>query len=184
MKEFEETGSGQFLFGYEESYGFLAGTFVRDKDANIAAFLIAEMAAYYKERGQNLHEVLEDLYKQHGYYKEDLLSINLANKALEAKLMDAFDKDLPEVDHMTTVEKRDYSRSVCYDLTDGSEVCLDLPSSRVLYYKFNDDSWFCVRPSGTEPKIKIYLAVNGKSGEEADQKLESLKKAILSKAGK
>lgn len=184
MKEFEEAKSNHFLFGYEESYGFLAGTFVRDKDANIAAFLIAEMAAYYKERGQNLHEVLEDLYKRHGYYKEDLLSIDLANKALEAKLMDAFDKELPEVDCMTAVEKRDYSCRKCYDLTNGSECSLDLPGSRVLYYKFDDNSWFCVRPSGTEPKIKIYLSVVGKSDEEADQKLESLKKAILSKAGK
>ena len=116
--------------------------------------------------------------------KEDLLSINLANKALEAKLMDAFDKELLEVDFMTAVEKRDYSRKVCYDLASGSEACLDLPGSRVLYYRFDDDSWFCVRASGTETKIKIYLAVVGKSDEEAERKLKSLKKAILSKAGK
>jgi len=182
IKEFEETGSSHFLFGYEESYGFLAGTFVRDKDANIAAFLIAEMAAYYKQRGQDLHEVLEGLYKRHGYYKESLLSLNLRDKAMEAKLMEAFDKEIPEVDCMTAVEKRDYSCRICYDLTDGSERSLDLPSSRVLYCKFDDNSWFCIRPSGTEPKIKIYLAVVGKSNEEADQKLESLKKVILSKA--
>ena len=183
IKEFEETGSSHFLFGYEESYGFLAGTFVRDKDANIAAFLISEMAAYYKQRGQNLHEVLEDLYKRHGYYKEDLLSLNLRDKALEAKLMEAFNNELPETDCMTAVEKRDYSCGICCDLINGSEVCLDLPNSRVLYYKFDDNSWFCVRPSGTEPKIKIYLSVVGKSDEEAANKLESLKKMILSKAG-
>ncbi len=182
IKQFEETGSCHFLFGYEESYGFLAGTFVRDKDANIAAFLIAEMAAYYKQKGQDLHEVLEGLYRRHGYYKEDLLSLNLGDKALEAKLMDSFNKEFPEVDCMTAVEKRDYSCKKCYDLTNGSERALDLPDSRVLYYKFDDNSWFCVRPSGTEPKIKIYLSVVGKSNEEADQKLESLKKAILSKA--
>ena len=183
IKEFEETGTSRFLFGYEESYGFLAGTFVRDKDANIAAFLIAEMAAYYKQRGQDLHEVLEGLYERHGYYKEDLLSLELADKALEAKLLDAFNKELPEIDCMTAVEKRDYSCSICYDLINGSKSSLDLPGSRVLYCKFDDSSWYCVRPSGTEPKIKIYLSVVGKSDGEANQKMESLKKAILSKAG-
>lgn len=182
IKEYEETSSHSFLFGYEESYGYLTGTFVRDKDAMIASFLIAEASAYYKERGVDLLQVLEGLFQRYGYYKEELISLALKDEEEREKFSRVFERQLPEVAGMKLMEKRDYSLGKYWDMTDDSvfEKKLGLPLSKVLYYKYTDNSWFCVRPSGTEPKIKIYFSVVAASSKEAEVKLERLKKAVLS----
>ena len=179
IKEFEEKGDRAFLFGYEESYGYLTGTFVRDKDAVIASYLLTEMAAYYRERGQNLLQVLEELSRRHGYYREDLVSMELSDLAEAEGYMQAYEHQAPPVEGLEAVEKRDYYLQKRWDLRTGEEGPVDLPRSRVIYYRYQDGSWFCVRPSGTEPKLKIYLAVNAPSREEARRKLERLKKAVF-----
>ncbi len=183
IKEYEAKGTSTFLFGYEESYGYLAGTFVRDKDAMIAALLIAEMTAYYQEKGKNLIQILETLSQKHGYYQETLVSVPLKNSAEKNKLTQLFDKYPPQVAGMKLLEKRDYFQRKSWDITTTDHVFkedLTLPRSEVLYYKYAGGSWFCVRPSGTEPKVKIYFSVVGKNKQEASNKLARLKEAVLS----
>lgn len=179
IKEFEAEKTHQFLFGYEESYGYLVDTFARDKDANIAALLLAEMTAYYQEQGQNLLQVLEGLFQRHGYFREDLLSVELQDDQTMVKIMTALDQNPPEVPGIEAVEKRDYEKGKAWNLLTNQEHALTLPSSKVLYYKFNDDSWFCFRPSGTEPKVKFYFSVVAPSKQEAEDKLVKLKNAVL-----
>ncbi|MGI6588534.1 MAG: phospho-sugar mutase [Peptococcia bacterium] len=180
IKEFEKEGSFEFLFGYEESYGYLVDTFVRDKDANIAALLLAEMAAYYQEHDLNLLQVLEKLFQRHGYFQEDLVSIELQDKETTTQIMTALEEQPPTVSGLHTIEKRNYQQSKSYNLLTGEEQSLTLPCSKVLYYRFNDDSWFCFRPSGTEPKAKFYFSVVAESKQEASNKLANLKKSVLS----
>ncbi len=179
IKEFEATGSPDFLFGYEESYGYLAGTFVRDKDANIAGLLIAEMAAYYQECGQSLLQVLENLYQRFGYFKEELVSLELKDEATADSLIAALDHQPPQIAGVQIVEKRDYYRSKSWDILNNRTHKLTLPRSKVLYYRFSDGSWFCIRPSGTEPKIKFYFSAVGANNEEAENKLTKLKDTVL-----
>ncbi len=180
MHEFEETGRGSFIFGYEESYGYLAGTFVRDKDAVIAACLVAEMAAYYRDQGLSLLEVLEELFRRHGYYREDLVSVELGDLSEAGRFMDAFTVAPPPVEGLEPLERRDYGSGIVTDLRDGSASLLELPRSPALFYGYADGSWFCVRPSGTEPKVKLYFSVRAASAASAAAKLETLKKAVLS----
>lgn len=179
IKEFEATNSFDFLFGYEESYGYLAGTFVRDKDANIAGLLMAEMAAYYKERGQSLLQVLENLHQRFGYFKDELISLELKDEATADKLMAAFDRQPPQIEGMQIAEKRDYYRGISRDTINSTTRKLTLPRSKVLYYRFSDDSWFCIRPSGTEPIIKFYLSAVGANNKEAEDKLTKLKNTVM-----
>lgn len=182
IKEFEATNSHDFLFGYEESYGYLTGTFVRDKDANIAGLLIAEMAAYYQERGQSLLQVLENLYQQFGYFKEELISLELKDETVANRLVAAFERQPLQIAGMKIVEKRDYERRKSWDILNNRTSELTLPHSKVLYYRFSDSSWFCIRPSGTEPKIKFYFSVVGSNNKEAENKLKKLKNTILATA--
>lgn len=175
----EAEGSPVFLFGYEESCGYLAGTFVRDKDANIAALLLAEMAAFNHEQGANLLQVLDSLQQRYGYYQEDLVSLDLSASLLEEKIMAVLEQEPPLIPEMQLVEKRDYHRRQSWNLVTGERQPLSLPQARVLYYRFADGSWFCVRPSGTEPKIKFYFAAVASSSREAKQKLTNLKNAVL-----
>lgn len=179
MRELEESGRGSFLFGYEESCGYLAGTFVRDKDAVIAAYLLAEMAAFYKQQGLSLPAVLEGLYRRHGYYREDLVSVSLEDLAEADRLMSAFAAAPPPAEGLEPAERRDYGRGMAVDLRTGQEWPLDLPLSPALFYRYTDGSWFCVRPSGTEPKVKIYLAVRDESAAAAEAKLARLRRAVL-----
>ena len=179
IKEFETLGSPQFLFGYEESYGYLVNTFVRDKDANIAALLLAEMAAYYQERYLNLLQVLEKLFQRHGYFQEDLVSIELQDEETVTRILSALEQQPPTVPGLQAVEKRNYQQSKSCNLLTGQEQPLTLPCSKVLYYRFNDDSWFCFRPSGTEPKAKFYFSVVAASQQQASYKLANLKEAVL-----
>jgi len=181
MKRFEEEGTPHFMFGYEESCGYLTGTFVRDKDGVIGSFLIAEMTAYYKERGLNLLQVLERIQQRLGYHRDELMTIELQNISEADRHVTAF-HDLPAVfAGQKIVEKRDYEIGKGLRLEDGEQFNLTLPSSPVLHFTLADGSWFAVRPSGTEPKVKFYLSVNAPNAAEADQKMARLREAVLEK---
>jgi phosphoglucomutase len=179
MQEFEEKGAPSFIFGYEESCGYLTGTFVRDKDAMIASFLIAEMAAYYKEQGKNLLQVLDDLQKRHGFHRDELHTVALKDISEADKQVAAYHDLPPELGGEKVVEKRDYEQGRGWDLKEDREFKLDLPRSPVLHYTLADGSWFAVRPSGTEPKVKFYLSASAQDAAEADRKIERLREAVL-----
>jgi len=184
IKEMEEEGSKQFIFGYEESLGYLAGDFVRDKDAVIAAMLIAEMASYYQKIGLNLLEVLDNIYKRYGYYIEELKSIELEGPEGEKKIngiMEAFRDKVPEIENMDIANINDYQSRKNFDCKSKTTTLIDLPSSNVIKIIFSDGSWYVLRPSGTEPKIKIYMSFCGKTKEEAQQKLTLVKSTIFQK---
>ncbi|WP_217562062.1 phospho-sugar mutase [Paenibacillus sp. GbtcB18] len=172
MTEFESTGEHQFLFGYEESYGYLAGTYARDKDAVVAAMLICEAAAYYKSQGKTLYDVLQELYRQHGFFLEKLESKTLKGKdGVEqiGRMMEDWRNNPPaSIEGVEVAEVEDYSRGI-----NG------LPKENVLKFKLKDGSWFCLRPSGTEPKIKFYFAVKGTTGDEAANQLQGLVRFVL-----
>lgn len=173
IRQFED-GSKDFFFGYEESYGYLTGTDVRDKDGVIAALLIMEMILYYESNGTRLLERLQELYEAHGYYKEDLISIGKKGKSgmeeIAAMMAYVRQLDLKEIAGMTVEKMVDYAN----DET-------GLPKSDVLKFFLEKGSWFAIRPSGTEPKIKVYLGVKTDSEEESLEKLEILKEKILEK---
>ncbi len=183
MKEFEETGEKQFLFGYEESYGYLAGTFVRDKDAVIATMLICEMAAYYRSKGMTLYDALMGLYERHGYYLEDLESVTLAGKeGMERiqRILESFRREVPDqIGGKKIAMFRDYRSGKGMHLLTGEVEHLDLPKSDVLYFTFEDHSWFCIRPSGTEPKVKVYFSIVEKNMEEAERRLKAVKEDVM-----
>jgi phosphoglucomutase len=174
MNQFDETGEHTYLFGYEESYGYLAGNYARDKDAIVAASLICEAAAYYKRQGKTLIDVLEELYAKHGYYRESLASRTLKGKDGVAKigaLMEDFRSNPPQqIAGSEVKEVLDYSLGL-----DG------LPKENVLKFMLADGSWFCLRPSGTEPKIKCYFAVCGESNEDAKARLKRLEEEVLAR---
>lgn len=183
IKEFQQTGSNTYLFGFEESYGYLAGDFVRDKDAVIAATLITEMTLYYKSKGMSLYDALIELYNKYGYVKESLISIELQGKEGQEKI----EKSLEHLRHsmkstvnnVKIVKKMDYKLSVEKDLIKIEEKTINLPKSNVLKFVLEDGSWFVVRPSGTEPKMKIYLSCIGNSLQNAEDKMEVFKKNIM-----
>jgi phosphoglucomutase len=174
MTEFEQTGEHEFLIGYEESYGYLAGKYARDKDAVVASMLICEAAAYYKKQGKTLYEILQELYKTYGYFLEKLESITLKGKdGVEQieRIMEAWRANPPvDIQGKRVQVMEDYSKGI-----NG------LPKSNVLKFKLEDDSWFCLRPSGTEPKIKFYFAVQGSSQQQATEQMDQLKKYVLSR---
>jgi len=174
MNQFDETGEHTYLFGYEESYGYLAGNYARDKDAIVAASLICEAAAYYKRQGKTLIDVLEELYAQFGYYRESLASRTLKGKDGVAKigaLMEDFRSNPPQqIAGSEVKEVLDYSLGL-----DG------LPKENVLKFMLADGSWFCLRPSGTEPKIKCYFAVCGESNEDAKARMKRLEEEVLAR---
>ena len=181
IKQFHAAGGPSFVFGYEESCGYLTGTFVRDKDAVIASLLIAEMTAYYKESGRDLLQVLDDLQQRHGYYAEDLLSVELQDIAEADRYVAAFDHLPAEYAGQMVTAKRDYSQRCGWDYASGREYSLDLPESRVLHYTLADGSWFAVRPSGTEPKVKFYLGTSASTAAGAKAQLTRLCAEILSR---
>ncbi|WP_068620640.1 phospho-sugar mutase [Paenibacillus tuaregi] len=172
MNKFDASGNHTFLFGYEESYGYLAGNYARDKDAIVASTLIAEAAAYYKTQGKTLFDVLEDLYQQYGYYREALVSRTLKGKDGVAKihsLMEDWRNAAPsEVAGLKVKEVEDYSQGL-----------YGFPKENVLKFILEDGSWFCLRPSGTEPKIKVYFAVCGTSNEDALGTLGRLQDEVM-----
>lgn len=183
IKGFEESYSNTYLFGYEESYGCLAGAFVRDKDAVSAAVLICEMALYYKLKGMTLYDALISLYEKYGFYKEDVISIELCGKGGQEKIQKAIDilrnSSILEVSGVKIRRIMDYKLSIEKDLIYKCEKKIELPKSNVLRFILEDKSWFVVRPSGTEPKMKIYVSVVGDSIEDADSKVNVFKKCVM-----
>lgn len=183
-RQVEEKEKKQFLFGYEESIGYLTGTFVRDKDGIISALLICEMAAYYYRQKKNLLQVLENLYQKYGYYQEEGHSIYLEGMEGEqkmAKIMEGFRKELPSIPGMEISRYDDVLAGISYNLKSGQTENLTLPSSDVLKIIFTDGSWYCLRPSGTEPKIKIYFSFSAPTPKETQQKLNQVKSIVLQK---
>ncbi|PRX35596.1 phosphoglucomutase [Orenia metallireducens] len=184
IREFEEGKyDKEYLFGFEESYGYLYGTHARDKDAIVATMLIAEMAAYYQAQGSSLYQELMRMYEEYGYYKADLEAIKMPGKAGKEKiasLLKSLREDSPaEINGQKVVVIKDYLVSKEYDITIGEEKTIDLPESNVLQFLLEDDSLVTVRPSGTEPKIKFYFSVVGDSNLAADEKLANLKEAVM-----
>lgn len=182
IKESEETGVGTYLFGFEESYGYLKGTYARDKDAVVATMLIAEMALYYQENGTSIFEQMDNIYKKYGYYKEQVVSVTLEGIEGLAKIKSTMDKlranPPAEVAGKKVIAIRDYQTSERVDLKTGEKSEILLPKSNVIYLELEDDNNFIIRPSGTEPKIKLYCLMKGNTEAEADELLEKVKTDI------
>ena len=182
IKEFEQTSEYAYLFGYEESYGYLIGDFVRDKDAVQTAVFTAEAAAYYKSRGMTLYDGLIELFEKYGYYKESLQSFTLKGKDGIAKIntiMENFRQNKFTDSKLQYVE--DYLEGKRIFSNKSNSESIELPKENVLKYVYEDGSWFCLRPSGTEPKIKFYFGVVGSSLTNSEQKLNALQDKIISK---
>lgn len=179
----DENGNQKYLFGFEESYGYLAGTDVRDKDAVVASMLIAEMAAYYKVKGKSLYDALINLFEKYGYYVEGINSFTLEGKdglqKMKAAMSTMRAAKYTSFGRLKVKAIRDYLNSEKFIVEDGSTEEITLPESDVLYFEMEDGSWFCVRPSGTEPKIKIYYGVSDKTLELSQQRLDDLKNNVL-----
>ena len=177
LKE-EQTGKGTYMFGMEESYGCLIGTYARDKDAISATAALCEAAAYYKEKGMTLWDAMVAMYEKYGYYKDTVKSIGL--KGIEGlakiqEIMENFRQEPPKtLGDYTVTAARDYKAGTIMDMASGAVRPTGLPSANVLYYEMNDGAWLCVRPSGTEPKIKFYYGVKGASMEDADARSEKM----------
>ncbi len=182
IKWFEQSGSNHYVFGLEESYGCLAGTHARDKDAVVAVMCLCEMAAWCKKHGKTVWDQMLDLYEKYGYFKETQYTITL--KGIEgskqiAAIMDKLRNDLPkEFGELKVVEVRDYDRNKIVNMESGEERETGLPQSNVIYFDLTNDSWCCARPSGTEPKLKFYMGVKGNSLEDAQEKVEKLTEAL------
>ena len=182
MTEYEKTGEKTFAFGYEESYGYLAGNYARDKDAVLASALVCEMADYYKKQGMTLYDALEGLYQKFGYFIEGIQSMTL--EGIEGKKQIANIMEKFRANHFDAfadeklVTYNDYQSKESLYLASGEKSAIDLPKSNVLKFVFNENSWYALRPSGTEPKLKVYYSVTGKSRERAEEKMEILKKAV------
>ncbi len=180
---FETSGKGEYLFGFEESYGCLIGTHARDKDAIVATMALCEAAAYYKTKGMNLWDAMIAMYDRYGYYKDDIQSITLKGIEGLAKIQEILEtlrKNPPaEIASYKVLKARDYKADTIKDMATGEVTGTGLPSSNVLYYDLTDDAWVCVRPSGTEPKVKFYYGVKGTSMEDADAKSEAMGKEVL-----
>ena len=182
IHQFEETGCNEFLLGFEESYGYLVGTHARDKDAVVASMLIAEMAAYYSKKGKTLYDVMQELYKKHGYFAEETVSITIEGSegiAKIKKIMEDIRANMPKVfgDFKVTAI-RDYKTGIKHKLADGTEEKLTLPKSDVLYFELTDGASFVARPSGTEPKIKLYYLIQSDTEENAHKTLKNIKSAV------
>ena len=182
IKFFEQTGSNEYVFGFEDSYGCLVGTHARDKDAVVAVMALCEAAAYYKTQGITLWDQMLNIYNKYGYYKEDLFTMTFKGADGAKKMqdmMDAYRKNTPkQVGAYKVLRLRDYKNDVITDLATGETVPTGLPKSNVLYFELENDAWFCVRPSGTEPKIKFYAGIKGTSLEDSAKKLDELMEAI------
>ena len=180
---FENSGKGTYLFGFEESYGCLIGTYARDKDAIVATMALCEAAAYYKTQGKTLWDAMIDMYEEFGYYKDAIQAVTMKGiEGLEKiqEIMTTLRQNPPAefAGHKVTAV-RDYKLDEITDLATGEKKPTGLPNSNVLYYELTDDAWVCVRPSGTEPKVKFYYGVKGTSLADADEKSDAMGKAVL-----
>ena len=178
------TNAYEFEFGFEESYGCLAGTYARDKDAVAAVMILCEAAAYYKSQGLTLWDQMQNIYRKYGYYVEDLQSVTLEGvDGLQRinKIMNELRGCPPKnIGKIKVLAFRDYECGVRMDFANASKQIIDLPKSNVLYFELENNGWFCVRPSGTEPKIKFYFGVKGSDLQTANDVLNTIKKYILS----
>lgn len=183
IKLFEQEQTHHYVFGLEESYGCLAGTYARDKDACVAVMMLCEAAAFYKTKGKTLWDVMLDMYEKYGYYKEGLATLTLKGidgaQQIEERMRTARSNPPKEMGGLHVLAVRDYKEDTRTDLTTGAVAATGLPQSNVLYYELEDNAWCCVRPSGTEPKIKYYFGVKGSSLKDAEEKLEKLKTDML-----
>jgi Phosphomannomutase len=183
IREFEDAGNKTYLFGFEESYGYLAGNFVRDKDAVIASMLVCEMCLYYKEQGKSLYDALIELYEKYGYFKETLVSLELKGKEGQEKIASCIEglrnDPLNEVAGVKIVTRLDYKLSTEENTVSNTKATIELPKSNVLKYILEDGSYFVVRPSGTEPKMKVYLAVKSSSLENAEKDIAEFKEKVM-----
>lgn len=183
IRLFEENHTYNYVFGLEESYGCLAGTYARDKDACVAVMMLCEVASWYKKQGKTLWDAMLAMYEKYGYFKEGLETITLKGmdgaQQIQQMMAEAREHLPQQIGDAKVLAVRDYKTDVRYDMTDGSKSETGLPTSNVLYYELEDHSWCCVRPSGTEPKIKFYFGVKGTSLSDAEAKLDSLQKAMM-----
>ena len=183
MKTAEENKDKTYVFGFEESYGCLIGDYARDKDGIAAVMALCEAAAYYKEQGITLWEQMQNIYKKYGYYKETQVSIvkeGAEGAEIIKNMMTKMRNTLVyQVGNSKVLTFKDIEKDIVKNMVTGEEYKTGLPTSNVLYYELENDSWCCVRPSGTEPKIKFYMGVKGISNEDADKKLDDLKNAML-----
>jgi phosphoglucomutase len=179
----EQTGKGTYLFGFEESYGCLVGTHARDKDAIVATMALCEAAAYYKSKNMTLWDAMIEMYERYGYYKDGVQAITMKGIEGLQKIKDILENlraNTPDtVGDYKVLSARDYKADTIKDMATGEVKPTGLPSSNVLYYDLNDDAWLCVRPSGTEPKVKFYYGVKGTSLEDADKKSADLGAKVL-----
>ena len=185
---FEQTGKGTYLFGFEESYGCLIGTHARDKDAVVATMALCEAAAYYRGQGKTLWDAMMDMYEKYGYYVDDIKTVTLKGVEGSKKIghiMNILRANVPEqVAGYKTKVVRDYRLEYIRNIETGEVKPTGFPNANVLYYELENDAWLAVRPSGTEPKIKLYYGIKGTSLEDADAKLESLQAALVEKLNK
>lgn len=187
IKFFEEQGTYEYEFGFEESYGCLVGTHARDKDAVVAVMALCEAAAYYKSKNLTLWDQMINIYEKYGYFKEGLKSITLKGVEGVAKIKQMLENlranQPSKIGSWDVVSFRDYREDIIKDMKTGNTTSTGLPKSNVLYYDLSDAAWCCARPSGTEPKIKFYMGVKGNSLEDANAKLEELTKAVMEMVG-
>ncbi|HDR7713127.1 TPA: phospho-sugar mutase [Bacillus cereus] len=185
IRQYEESGQYEFQFGYEESYGYLIRPFCRDKDAVQSVLFACEVAAYYKSQGKTLYDGLLEVFEKYGFFREGLVSLTLKGKDGAEKIqemMATFRENPPkEVAGLTVVAVEDYKASIVTSLQDGHKEEIHLPKSNVLKYQLEDGSWFCLRPSGTEPKIKFYFGVKDSSLQNSEQKLLTIKEDIMNR---
>ena len=183
MLKYEKSGEKNYVFGFEESYGCLPGTYARDKDAPAAVCMLCEVAAFYKSQGKTLWDGMIDMYEKYGYYREGIATMTLKGidgAAQIQQIMDRARQSTPaKLGAFDVLAVRDYKADTRKDLKTGETTSTGLPSSNVLYYELSDNAWCCVRPSGTEPKIKFYVGVKGSTLDAADQMLEDLKAEVL-----
>lgn len=182
IEEFKKNGQNKFIFGFEESYGYLFGDFVREKDGIISSVLICEMALYYKNQNENLCDVLRELYDKYGYYKEKLISMEFKGEEGKNKIENIINNlrsyDFKAIFDEEILIKEDYKTGLKINMNKKEEYINKLPKSNVLKFYLNNDTNFVVRPSGTEPKIKIYLASVDTTIEGAEMKINNLEKNI------
>lgn len=182
IKHFEETKEYEYVFGFEESYGCLIGTHARDKDAIVAVMTLCEAAAYYKNKNLTLWDQMINIYEKYGYYKESQISITMQGidgaEKIKAILNNLRNNSPKTIGQYKVIEARDYDAGIVENYETGEKSEIKLPKSNVLYYQLEGSAWCCVRPSGTEPKIKFYIGIKGNSMDDAEIKLQGLSNAI------
>ena len=182
IKLFEQNKDKEYVFGFEESYGCLVGTHARDKDAIVAVMALCEAAAYYKSKGLTLWDQMNEIYKKYGYYKETQVSITMKGiegaEKIKQMLADFRENPPKKFGKYNVIAIRDYDSGII-KFADGTEGKTNLPKSNVLYYELEDNAWCCVRPSGTEPKIKFYIGVKEDTNDKAIKELEKIKQEMM-----